>query len=757
MISEKSGLGGIDLFDGQPRPPRDPGDEVISPRTVALKRRYGSVFHAPRTSDVQFSPSLLEDLRRLLRENHLLLLVGSEITQHERYQFAFVLAQYLNQHHKDSRKILCWRPWVNLDDFPAYLADFPKKDAETGKWAPGIFIFPEVEAHHFQYSLAAMIDIARIRHHTVILTTTIPQNEWLTLWEKLSSPETEDSDLSTLPHPQVFGKHLFNLRRDEIYRDEDAAFQFLYESAAEDDFRSSGNREPISAKRYQEKAYLGINLLHRLYRSKTALLGKQKLEFDESYTLQLDIENDLREMLSFPIARERTVLQVARRLRNLGDVDRFVDLMTANHRVQVSSSSGEPRPTLGLPPVGEEEASSYFATEDVDRILRAFPEKDLQENALNGKAVQESVQIWYGKLDERQRHLLLGLCLLNGLYDKQFFMALEELVENDWRAAESIPGDFDYRDFGPLQEYLFVGVDNGENETILKIAPRLWRRIFRECWRENQRLMVKSVSSLLNLVKNAILVETGITFTFTQNTLERLSELGVSESFLAPLSQFLGRTFSRQAEFFREVSRLLGSLYLEHHKEAFKIAFDSQLLFSREDFREIETIEHQTQLYGHKGKNVLLRAVVSNTLAELGSEDPGYIRETLLRLAMDKEESLRDFSAEALGKWRNWPAGSSVRAQQDEAFIQIVQRWQKNPEQEFDPQGSGLPADQKAHIKNCKEIIRATVLSAVGQAAIYDLPNTCDARLMAQLVQLTKQAFPEMRKKLGAVSLPLFM
>lgn len=96
------------------------------------------------------------------------------------------------------------------------------------------------------------------------------------------------------------------------------------------------------------------------------------------------------------------------------------------------------------------------------------------EQLINTLSQEDSLSNWYHqKLESRERLLAIGLSFFDGLFDDQFFAALEEIVEKVWQRWDTSLRALNYCDLENLHDF-FNFTETKDQET--KIAIRFPKR-----------------------------------------------------------------------------------------------------------------------------------------------------------------------------------------------------------------------------------------------------------------------------------------
>jgi len=149
--------------------------------------------------------------------------------------------------------------------------------------------------------------------------------------------------------------------------------------------------------------------------------------------------------------------------------------------------------------------------EDFVRHLSAYARSGL----VTTQHVQESITAvqrnhnplleWYYRLREPRRQLLaLAICFFDGLYEQQFFAAVDCLIDQAWRQRDTLWRAIDYDDLAPLERfYEFVPLASGGK--IIKTRSREQRRMLLTIvWERHRRSLVSALPVFYHCIKQSI-------------------------------------------------------------------------------------------------------------------------------------------------------------------------------------------------------------------------------------------------------------
>jgi HEAT repeat protein len=118
---------------------------------------------------------------------------------------------------------------------------------------------------------------------------------------------------------------------------------------------------------------------------------------------------------------------------------------------------------------------------------------------------KESIHKWYYHvLTSREQLLALGLSFFDGLFDDQFFAALEEIVESAWQRRDTTLRALDYYDLDNLRNF-FNFTETNTSITFIEVRfPKQRQMLLKVAWESHRRLILAALPILVNLVKNSV-------------------------------------------------------------------------------------------------------------------------------------------------------------------------------------------------------------------------------------------------------------
>jgi hypothetical protein len=124
----------------------------------------------------------------------------------------------------------------------------------------------------------------------------------------------------------------------------------------------------------------------------------------------------------------------------------------------------------------------------------------------NERSTEELLSKWYHEKHERPREqlLALGLSFFSGLFDDQFFSALEEVVEQTWKRRDESLRSLDYCDLDGLREF-FNFTETKVQGTQIEIRYSKQRQIlFKVAWNSHRRQILSALPVLTNIVRKSV-------------------------------------------------------------------------------------------------------------------------------------------------------------------------------------------------------------------------------------------------------------
>ena len=126
------------------------------------------------------------------------------------------------------------------------------------------------------------------------------------------------------------------------------------------------------------------------------------------------------------------------------------------------------------------------------------------KNLVNGLSQEDAISQWYYELDPREQLLALGLSFFDGLFDDQFFAALEEVVESVWQRRDPSLRALDYCDLDNLRSFFNFTETNTQGTFVEVRFPKQRQMLLKVAWGSHRRQILAALPILVNLVKNSV-------------------------------------------------------------------------------------------------------------------------------------------------------------------------------------------------------------------------------------------------------------
>jgi hypothetical protein len=129
--------------------------------------------------------------------------------------------------------------------------------------------------------------------------------------------------------------------------------------------------------------------------------------------------------------------------------------------------------------------------------------QDVLDNCQND--VRTLRQWFYHSLSEREQLIALGLCLFEGIYDDQFFAAMETLVEQSWHKRDPSLKSLDYYDLYGLSSFYrlnALGQDGLQKVERHLTEQRL--KLLETVWHSHRRQILAALPVIEHLVKESV-------------------------------------------------------------------------------------------------------------------------------------------------------------------------------------------------------------------------------------------------------------
>jgi len=123
------------------------------------------------------------------------------------------------------------------------------------------------------------------------------------------------------------------------------------------------------------------------------------------------------------------------------------------------------------------------------------------DRLINQLSHEEALNDWYYKLKPNEQLLAIGLSLFDGLFDDQFFAAIEVVVKSVWQDRDASLKALDYCDLDSLRRH-FDFIDTDDQRTLVKIRfPKQRFTCLKIAWKSHRRQILSVLPVLVELVK----------------------------------------------------------------------------------------------------------------------------------------------------------------------------------------------------------------------------------------------------------------
>lgn len=117
---------------------------------------------------------------------------------------------------------------------------------------------------------------------------------------------------------------------------------------------------------------------------------------------------------------------------------------------------------------------------------------------------KRTLRQWYHTvLNPREQLLALGLSLFDGLFDDQFFAALEAVVEDIWQRRDASLRALDYCDLDNLRNFFRFVEAQDQTTKIESRFPEQRRTLFEVAWNSHRRQILSALPVLTQLVQGS--------------------------------------------------------------------------------------------------------------------------------------------------------------------------------------------------------------------------------------------------------------
>ncbi len=234
--------------------------------------------------------------------------------------------------------------------------------------------------------------------------------------------------------------------------------------------------------------HIAARLIEQLRSSGSEIIAREWRRSPEPQIIDIELQN----------TKKATVFilnQVAP--QNVGyDLDRIRKAaVSGKHYVVISTNT--PFTAWRQPPESKNKfwyPLSRESVSDSEQLINTFSEED-------------SLRKWYlQELEPRERLLVLGLSFFDGLFEDQFFAALEEIVEKVWQRRDASLRALDYCDLENLSHFFnFTETkDQGTKIEIRSSSGEERRTLFKVAWDSDRRQILSALPVMVNIVRNSV-------------------------------------------------------------------------------------------------------------------------------------------------------------------------------------------------------------------------------------------------------------
>jgi hypothetical protein len=112
---------------------------------------------------------------------------------------------------------------------------------------------------------------------------------------------------------------------------------------------------------------------------------------------------------------------------------------------------------------------------------------------------------WFPALSSREQILALGLSFFDGIFDDQFFAAMDKIVENAWKRRDPSISLLDYCDLDNLRTFFDFYPSEGYGIKIIKCRiPEQRQLLFDIAWNSHRRLILSALPIMVQLAARSV-------------------------------------------------------------------------------------------------------------------------------------------------------------------------------------------------------------------------------------------------------------
>jgi hypothetical protein len=146
-------------------------------------------------------------------------------------------------------------------------------------------------------------------------------------------------------------------------------------------------------------------------------------------------------------------------------------------------------------------------TEEIDRFIdrlsrhKGTPDKHLIENSIRAckNLDTDSIQKWFDNLSSQHKLIVIGIALLEGAYENQFFAGFERILSEAWRKRDPTLKSIDYEDLIPFSSFYKT-----DGTSIRSVFREQRRKIIKLAWFTHKRYILAALPILCDIVIESV-------------------------------------------------------------------------------------------------------------------------------------------------------------------------------------------------------------------------------------------------------------
>jgi hypothetical protein len=128
-------------------------------------------------------------------------------------------------------------------------------------------------------------------------------------------------------------------------------------------------------------------------------------------------------------------------------------------------------------------------------------EKEILDMVGKTKKKETLVVQWFNALNDGQKLIALGMTLLDGVYEEQFFAILNRVIRSTWQEYDTGLTALDYADVSPLMH--FFNFSGGENPCLESKFPNQRYQTLRAVWETHRRRVASVLPVVVEIVQES--------------------------------------------------------------------------------------------------------------------------------------------------------------------------------------------------------------------------------------------------------------